>query len=63
MTWLEKIRAWPQRKKMNYIWSITGAAILVMIGIWILVGNYRSNSTDSASGTIGSLVTTIKNSK
>lgn len=59
MSKLDEIRAWPQRKKMNLIWITTGAAVLIMVGLWILIGNYRTDKTQSASGTFGTIVNNI----
>ena len=61
MGWLQEIRAWPQRRKMNFIWMITGSAIIIMIILWIVIGNYHVAGSGDASSNIGSIVGNIKN--
>jgi hypothetical protein len=58
---IDEMRAWPQRKKMNFLWITTGSAIVVMIIIWIIVGNYHANNSQSAGATLGTLISNIKN--
>jgi hypothetical protein len=61
MGWIDEMRAWPQRKKMNFVWAVTGTAIVIMVIIWIIVGNYHVNGAPSATSTIGSIINNIKN--
>jgi hypothetical protein len=40
MSWLEKIQNGPKQKKIRAIWTITGIACLLLIALWIIIGNY-----------------------
>jgi hypothetical protein len=63
MGWVDDMRAWPQRKKMNFLWITTGSAIVIMIIIWIVVGNYHANGSQHTASTLSTLISNIKNGK
>ncbi len=57
MQWLEKLRAKPKEKKVQLLWLTTVVAAIVLIGAWILIGNYDSGSPKNLE-----LFKTIQNS-
>jgi hypothetical protein len=58
--WLSRARLWPQRKKLNFIFTITGAIIFVLLIIWLIIGNYKPNDGNSAQSTINGIINSIK---
>ncbi|MEK7652040.1 MAG: hypothetical protein AAB351_02430 [Patescibacteria group bacterium] len=44
MGWLEKLRAKPKEEKIRLLWMTTVIAVVVLIGIWILIGNYKNGA-------------------
>ncbi len=39
MSWLEKIRNKPHEEKLKIIWIITGSCFLILVLLWIILGN------------------------
>lgn len=39
MSWLEKIRTKPHEEKLKIIWIITGSCFLILILLWVILGN------------------------
>lgn len=44
MSWIKTIQSQPRAKKIRTIWIITITAFVVMLVVWIVIGNYRSGS-------------------
>jgi len=59
-SWLVRARLWPQRKKLNFIFALTGAIIFVLLIIWLIIGNYKPNDGNSAQSTINGIINSIK---
>jgi uncharacterized membrane protein YvbJ len=57
---LDQMRAWPLRKKMNFIWTVTGTVVVILIIAWILVGNFHQANSGSALSNIQAIVNSIK---
>ena len=49
MSWITKIQAQPRAKKIRTIWTITLVALLVLLGVWVVVGNYNSGARGDLS--------------
>ncbi len=62
MEWLEKLRAKPKEKKIRLLWITTIIAVVVLIGIWILIGNYN-NGADKNLDLFKAIETGVKNFK
>ena len=57
MQWLEKLRAKPKEKKIRLLWMTTIIAAVLLVGIWILIGNYNNGAPKNLE-----LFKTIENS-
>jgi len=57
MQWLEKLRAKPKQEKIRLLWITTIIAAVLLIGIWILIGNYNNGAPKNLE-----LFKTIENS-
>jgi hypothetical protein len=57
---LDEMRAWPLRKKMNFIWIVTGSVVVILLVAWILVGNFREANSGTASENIRAIVNSIR---
>ncbi len=44
MQWLEKLRAKPKDEKIRLLWITTIIAAVLLVGIWILIGNYNNGA-------------------
>ncbi|TSC65688.1 MAG: hypothetical protein G01um101477_378 [Candidatus Doudnabacteria bacterium Gr01-1014_77] len=62
MEWLEKLRAKPKEEKIWLLWITTIIAAVVLIGTWILIGNYN-NGADKNLDLFKTIETGIKNFK
>ena len=58
--WIARARQWPQRKKLNFIFTFTGAVILILLIVWLLIGGYKPNDGSSAQNTISGIINSIK---
>lgn len=64
MKWLDDIRSSPPEDKLRVVAIILVGALVLLIGIWIIVGNYRYGSTTGDTSlfrAIGSDIHSIKN--
>lgn len=57
MQWLEKLRAKPKEEKIRLLWMTTIIAAVLLVGIWILIGNYSNGAPKNLE-----LFKTIENS-
>ncbi len=57
MQWLEKLRAKPKEEKIRLLWMTTIIAAVLLVGIWILIGNYNNGAPKNLE-----LFKTIENS-
>ncbi|MHB8870854.1 MAG: hypothetical protein ACYC5G_00060 [Candidatus Doudnabacteria bacterium] len=44
MEWLEKLRAKPKEEKIRLLWITTVIAAVILIGAWIIIGNYNNGA-------------------
>lgn len=60
---IARMRAWPAEKKRRFTWIVTLSVIIVLIALWIVIGDYHVNTSGqtTASQQIGNLITNIKN--
>jgi hypothetical protein len=64
MRWLDDIRARPPEYKLRVMVAILVGALVLMVGLWIAVGNYRYSTTGSEANffqSIGSSIHSLKN--
>lgn len=64
MRWLDDIRRLPPEQKLRLMAAILCGVLVLMLGLWIVVGNYRYSTPSSESGffqAIGSSIHSLKN--
>ena len=64
MKWLDDIRSRPPEEKLKVVVAILVGALVLLIGIWIIVGNYRYTSATGDTSmfrAIGNAFHSIKN--
>lgn len=49
---LEKIRNKPHEKKIRLIWIFAGVAVIIMVILWLLVGQMKLDPNQSLIGNI-----------
>jgi hypothetical protein len=59
-SWQDKARLWPQRKKINFIFTVTGVIIFILLIIWLFIGNYKPSDGGSAQSSIKEIINGIK---
>lgn len=56
MSWIEKIQKKSQPEKIRILWITVIATVLILIGVWILVGNVKPQSQNNSFQNISNSV-------
>lgn len=62
MGWIERLRSKSDEQKRKILWSVVLIALVVLILIWIIIGNYKP-SQGSDNSFFKSIRDAFKNSK
>ncbi len=62
MSWLTKLQSKPKHEKIRILWVCLAAAFVILMGLWILIGNLKPGATKDTKlfNTIGSSIKNFK---